>query len=49
VFAVSTDLHTGLSLGLLSGIKGGTKRLSDRSIRRLSDAVARLRAEGTQK
>jgi hypothetical protein len=37
--------ETGLSLGLLSGIKNGTKSLSERSARRLSGAVARLRAE----
>ena len=38
--------ETGLSLGLLSGIKCGTKRLSERSAQRLSDAVVRLRVEG---
>ena len=34
-----------LSLGLVSGIKRGTKRLTERSAQRLSCAIARLRAE----
>ena len=36
---------SGLSLGLLSGVKCGTKRLSEQSAQLLSDAVARLQAE----
>jgi hypothetical protein len=40
--------ESGLSLGLLSGIKNGTKTLSARSTGRLMEALARLREGGDE-